>query len=240
MSKLFNKRTILGSLFFLIMVGEPAVGGVNGLYTIPGFISLFALYTILFLLYEALIVRYELTYGKLLPLTFGIYSVVVTGLLHGEIAHYITRPQDHFVTTLIRIQCSFYPIFAYYLLNKFTKRDPKNVPKIRNALLAGLIYILVLTPSGQFGLETLGDTFRTASGLSLVFTVLGIVAIVLALRPRTSSSKLRGSKVLDIFSWSLFLLCLIPTLQTFFVVLIFMPIIGLLYLRIPDFRNARA
>ncbi len=236
---ILSKRNILGAALFLVLVGEPAVAAGNGFYTLPGFIVLAVLYYLLFLLYEALAIRYHLTYGRLVLLTFGIYSVLVTGLLHGELANYVLQPHNDLVTTLIRIQCSFFPLFAYYLLNKFTKRDPTHIPRLRIVLMACLVYLVVLTPTGLFGFKALVNTVQTAPVISVIFALTAVVAIAVALRPSSTHLKGYNSKVLTVLAMVLFILCLIPFLPSFFVVLLVMPLVGGVYLLRPAFRQAR-
>lgn len=234
---MLNKRSILGTLLFLILVGEPAVGFKSGLYTLTGLIVFPILYFILFQLYEALIIKFKLSYLSLLPLTFGVYSVLVTGLLHGELADYIIAPHNNLGTTLIRIQCSFYPIFVFYILNKFTKRNPKTVPNLIKILLSSLIFMLILTPSKSIGFIKMADTLKTAPSISLIFLVLGVLSIIFALKIRASLNTKFSSKVLNILTLLLFILCLIPSLQSFILVLFIMPTVGIIYLLKPVFRN---
>lgn len=232
-----NKRSVLGALLFLILVGEPVVGFKSGLYTIPGLIVFPILYFLLFELYEALAIKYKLTYLSLLPLTFGVYSVMVTGFLHGELADYVIAPQNNLGTTLIRIQCSFYPIFAYYILNKFTKRDPSKVPTLGKILFTFLVFFLILTPSKSIGFIKLVDTFKTIPNVSFILLFLGIFAIVLSLRLKTYLINNYQSKVLNLLTLFLFILCLIPSLKLFIIILFIMPLIGTIYLLKPKFRN---
>jgi len=233
------KRTIIGTLLFIIFVGELVVGSASGLYTVPGIPVFLTMYYLLFILYESLTIKYCLTYRALVPLTFGIYAVLVTGLLHGEIVNYIRHPQDNFVTTLIRIQCSFYPVFAYYVLNEFTKRDPNRVPSIKSILIACVIFVLILTPSKTFGLITLLNTLKIAPLQSLFFIALGVMAVVFALRSQPAKIKRFRSKGLNLASLILFILCLIPSLKTFVLLLIAMPIFGIIFLSNSHFGESQ-
>ncbi len=233
------KRLVLGTIIFLVMVGEVTVAYGNGLMTLPGLVSLFFLYLILFLLYEALAIRFKLTNGQLVPLTYGIYSVFITGLLHGEIANYINKPEDTLITTLIRVQCSFFVIFAYQIINKTSSRPTTPTVKLRLVLLYFVIYILLLTPSKQFGLITLVNTFRVAPIHSLFFTISGIIAIIFSLHKPLLKTTSYSSKLFNTLTWSLLIVCLIPSLKAFLLILVFMPIIAIYYLFKPAFRQKK-
>ncbi len=236
--KYLPRRTWLGALLFLIFVGEPTVGFKSGLFTNPaGFIALASLYLVLFLLYEALVVKFHLTNGRLVLLTFSIYSVVVTGLLHGEIGDYGLHPHNDFATTLIRIQCSMFPPFAYYLLNKVSKRDVKRVLPVSKALLIAVIYILILTPTHRFGVTKVVDTFREAPLEALFYSILGLISLVAALMPSKPGHRYETS-ALTIWTWILFGAAIIPLPLFFVVLLLTMIIVTVAYLRVPSWRNA--
>lgn len=236
--KYSNRRTWLGAFFFLVFVGEPTVGFRSGLFTNPaGLLALVGLYTVLFLLYEALVQRFKLTNGRLILLTFGIYSVVVTGFLHGEIGDYGLQPQNWLVTTMIRIQCSLFPLFAYYCLNKIYKRDPARVMSVRTALIVAGVFVLLLTPTRMFGLTRVFDTFRDAPVAALLYAVLGVVAILIALKPTKQGSVYR-TKALTIWTWLLFAVAIVPAVPFFFVLLVAMPVVTAVYCRVAAWRNA--
>jgi len=233
------KRILLGSFLFIAYVGEISVGLYSGLFTPPGLLVLSCLYVILFLLYEALNKKYLLTYTGAILLTFGIYSVGVTGLLHGEIANYVTTPQHGLITTFIRVQCSLFAVFAYYLLNKiFPSKATDKTPAIRTMLMISMLFVLLLTPSKKFGLITAYHTFQTAPLLSVIFTMLGIICIILALRQNASAAKRYSSRVFTIISVELLILSLVPLLQAFIVLVFIMPILTLWFMRQPVFRKA--
>ncbi|MEI6481482.1 MAG: hypothetical protein WCO19_04220 [Candidatus Saccharibacteria bacterium] len=233
------KRTFLGGLLFMIFVGEPTVGQANGLFTLPGALVLLTMYILLFLLYEALAEKYCLTYGSILPLTFGLYAVTITGLLHGEIANYVLHPQDNLITTLIRIQCSFFPLFAYYILNKFSRRNPTKTPSIQSVLLALALFILVLTPTGQFGIKTLLTTLQKAPLYAVFFSIVGASAVKFVLIHQKAITKPFNSYSFTVFCVGILILCLTPSLKSFLFVLILMPLGGLIMLKKPAFHNAR-
>ena len=83
MGKLINKRNSAGMLLLLVLVGEPTVGFANGLYTPAGLIVLLALYFSFFLLLDSLVRRFNLNNLGLVLITFSLYAVFITGLLHG-------------------------------------------------------------------------------------------------------------------------------------------------------------
>jgi len=234
------KRILLGSFLFVAYVGEVSVGLYSGLFTPPGLLVLSCLYVILFLLYEALNKKYSLTNTRVILLTFGIYSVGVTGLLHGEIANYVASPQHGLITTFIRVQCSLFAVFAYYLLNKiFPSKATDKTPSIRSMIIISMLFVLLLTPSKKFGLINTYHTFQTAPLLSVIFTMLGIICIFLALRQNTSAAKRYSSRVFTIISVELLILSLIPLLQAFIVLVFIMPIFTLWFMRQPVFRKAQ-
>lgn len=231
------KRYLLGSLLFLIFVGEPTVGLYSGLFAPPGLFVLGGLYIVLFYLYEALVVRYKLTYGRLIPLTFAIYSVLVTGLLHGELANYAKG--QFVITTLIRIQCSLFPIFAYYLLNRFVPRILGKTPSVQKAGLVALLYFLLLTPTRKFGFITLLDTVHRVPLISMAFVAVATLALIYALKPVKKPGTFISSSFTAI-TWVLLVIACIPSIFTLLILLIAMPIVVFVYWQKPAFREAKA
>jgi hypothetical protein len=237
--KYLSKRTWLGSLLFLIFVGEPTVGFRSGLLTNPAsFVALASLYVVLFLLYESLIVKFNLSNSRLLLLTFSIYSVVVTGLLHGEIGDYGTHSHNDLATTLIRIQCSLFPPFAYYLLNKIYKRDINRILSVKKALLIASIYVIILTPTHKFGLTKVLDSFREAPIEAWIYSILGIILLVTALKKPKIGHAYR-SKAFTFWTWLLFIVALVPVPAFFIVLLLMMIAVTIVYLNKPEWRNAQ-
>ena len=237
--KYLSKRNLLGALLFLIFVGEVTVGNGNGLFTLPGLLVLYGLYYVLFMLYEALVVRFKLTYTRLALLTFALYSVLVTGLLHGEIASYVTHPEQNVITTMIRLQCSLFPVFAYYLLNKYTKRDVSRILSAKAATLLAFMYVLLLTTTKKFGFTVLLNTLHTAPAHSLIFITLGLTTLVMALRPAGKTSSYQ-SKSFTITTWVLFGIACVPTIATLILLLIAMPLVTAIYWVKPAWRQAKA
>ena len=237
MQRIFSRRNLLGAGLFLIMVGELTVALYSGLLTPPGLIVLGVLYLLLFLLYEALAVRYNLSYLGIVLLNFSIYSVLITGLLHGEIADYVQHPENNLITTLIRIQCSFFPLFAYLLINKLAPRKVANVPKLSSVIVAWVVFMALLSQSQDFGLAVVARTFQQVPALATVFTVAAMLAAVFALRSRATSDH-KPKRWTLVSSWLLFAICLIPTLPAFMIVVIAMPVLGILALKNSRFRHS--
>lgn len=235
-----SKRTWVGALLFLVFVGEPTVGFRSGLLTSPGgFIVLLSLYVVLFVLYEALVQRFHLTNGKLILLTFAIYSIGVTGLLHGEIGDYALHPQNDLITTLIRIQSSLFVPFAYYVLNRFSKRDPQRVLSVGKALLAAAAYVLILTPTHKFGITVAIDTFRVAPVITALYSLAGLIALIMALKPSQPGYAYKTT-MLTIWTGLLFAVAIVPVPVFFLLLVLLMPIVTLVYWRVPAWRNAPA
>ena len=236
MAKLFQRRNLLGSLLFLILVGEVTVGFKNGLFTPGGLVVLLGLYFFYFLLLESLVAKYRLSNMSLVLINFALYSVLITGLFHGEIADYVTRPDNWLITTLIRIQCSFYPLFAFYILNKIAPRT-KPAPTVQLATTLFLGYILLLTPSKNFGFIRLLNTAETAPVISVVLVMAAILALVVGLsgKPATGFYKNRAFKT---WSWLLLGIGLIPGLPFFMLLLLLMIFVSMKFLSKPEFRAA--
>lgn len=234
--KYFSKRNLLGALLFLLFVGEGTVGLYNGLFTPAGLIVLSGLYLTLFWFYEAMITRFQMTYAQLIPLTFAVYSVLITGLLHGELANY--GKGEAVITTLIRIQCSLFPIFAYYVLNRYYPRLSKGPSILKTSLLLGGFFLL-LTPTKQFGLVNLVETFQTVPAIALGFSIAGILAFALTFKPGHAGQTFR-SRSFTLVTWCLFALACIPSLVTLFILLVAIPIVIAVYWYKPSFRQAKA
>lgn len=234
--KYFSKRNLVGAALFLLFVGEGTVALYNGLFTPPGLIVLSGLYLTLFWFYEAMVTRFNLTYTRLVPLTFAVYSVLITGLLHGELANYAKG--EGVITTLIRIQCSLFPIFAYAVLNRYWPRQGGG-PSVTKASLLLVGFFLLLTPTKQFGFINLVETIQKVPAISLIFVVLGLLAFILAIRP-TRPGKTYDSKSFRVATWALFGLACIPHLAALLALLIAMPLVTLWFWRQPDFRRTKA
>jgi hypothetical protein len=237
-ARYLTKRNFLGALLFLIFVGEPTVGIQTGLFVSLNIFVLGALYLNLFWLYESLIARYKLTYAQLIPLTFIIYSVLVTGLLHGELTNYAKG--QAVITTLIRIQCSVFPIFAYYLLNRYLPRQSSRAPSIKRAGLILLVFILLLTPTKKFGLITLIQTFQKVPLISTLFVLLAVAAILWLIYLGKAKKGSFESKSFTTLSWFLLIIGCIPSVVTLIALIVIMPVGAAIYLRKSAFRQAQA
>lgn len=227
-----------GALLFLIMVGEPAIGAKTGLYTVPGFCILFGLYLCYFTCLDVLVYRYQLNRIQLVFLTFITYSFLITGLLHGELLEYVHRPQDWLVITMIRIQCSFYTIFAYELLNKLfrTTKRPKNTAL---PFVFFIVFVLLLTPTKTFGIFQVISVIKDASLPFVIFSLLAIGAFVAMRSDKFSSTRVLPVKSMMKVSICLFILACVPSLPTFLVLLIAMPMSGCILLSNKNNRLAR-
>ncbi|MCA9332690.1 hypothetical protein KDA00_02350 [Candidatus Saccharibacteria bacterium] len=237
---LINKRNIIGCYLFLLLVGEVNVGFANGLFTPVGFFVLSGMYLAYFFLIDNLVAKYRLNNLQLLLVNFALYSVLITGLLHGELANYITEPNNNLITTLIRVQCSIFPIFAYYLINKLTpKRQDKDNLKL--SIVIFFAYIALLTPTGQFGFTKMFETLKTAFPISLFFITLAMAALVIAFtkfRSAPNSKVTYSSKSLNLTVILLITIAAIPSLIAFLALVVSMIAGGIYYLSKPKFRNS--
>jgi hypothetical protein len=237
MRKLFSVRNILGSLLFLILVGEMNVGAVNGLFTPSGFIVLAALYLFYFILIDAIVAKFKIDNLGLVLVNFALYSVLITGLLHGEIADYVLQPNNTVITTLIRIQCSFYPLFAYFLLRRFSPQKKSEI-EIKNAIIMFIAFILVLSPSKGFGITKLINTIQIAPFICLILGSLAFISLIIALRRNTPIPPYE-SKYIIFTSLILLIIGLMPGLPFFLILLSMMIVSSLVFLTKERFRNAR-
>lgn len=233
-------RTLIGAGLCLVLVGEPTVGIASGLYTIPGFIVLGTMYVLLFLLYEALVSRYKLSNIQLLLLNFAVYSVLVTGLLHGEFMEYIQHPENTFIISLIRIQAACFPVFVFVLMNRFFPKQSSNKSvSLAKVLWGCLAYVLILSPTKAFGLVKMNETLQAVPNVSLGYIIAAIIACVVAF---SFSVRKKQPVYVDknLVRWSIVLLVLgaVPFLPSFIVLVFLVPIITAVYIAKPDFRRA--
>ena len=213
------------------------MGAKSGLFTPQGFAVLYTMYFLLFLLYESLANKYRLTYGQLALLNFALYSVLITGLFHREIADYVLHPHNDLITTLIRVQCSFFPLFVYALLNRWGTRDVRHVASLRAILLAWVVFVLILGLTHKFGLPGGAYTFQVAPIAATVFTCLGLLATLLALRPNASARTFSDRRLVG-FSIALAIVGAIPSVAGLLVLVVAMPSIAVAYLLRPAFRRS--
>lgn len=217
-------------------MGEVTVGFKNGLFTPAGLIVLVCLYFFYFLMLESLLAKYRLSNISLVLINFALYSVLITGLFHGELADYVSRPDNWLITTLIRIQCSFYPLFAFYILNKIAPRT-KPAPTVRTASILFISYIVLLTPSNNFGFIRLLRTAETAPAITAIFALAAVLALALAVRRRTAA-RVYKNKAFGVWAWLLLFIGLVPGLPFFMALLLIMIFVSVKYLLKPSFRQA--
>lgn len=231
---IFTKRSIVGAFLLLVLIGEPAVGSITNLFTIPGFLTFVLLYLFLFHLFESIIVKFKLVAWQLVLLTFAIYSVGVTGLLNKELTEYLLKPNPFI--SLIRIQASFFTIFAFYLLNQWFPRQTQPVLSVKKALILFSIFGLLVSLTGSWGVPAVIFTFKTVPNIALVFTFFAVLAVFLAFFIKSEPILIK-SKKLTLFSLFLLLQGLVPSSITF-TILLFGMILGGIYLLLnPKLRN---
>lgn len=238
LKRLLNRRSLLGTLFFLVFVGELTVGRNSGLYTPPGLVALLLLYFCYFHLFDALVAHYRMNRLGVVLVNFALYSVLITGLLHSEISSYVEHPEDGLIITLIRIQCSLFPLFAYRLLERVAPRTNYQSLSVRTAVLLFAAYILILTPTHQFGIGSALHAIAAAPMLSAAFVVAALVALAVGLRTRAVVRPRRAYARFTIWSLLLGILALIPSIPVFLILLAGMIMVGVYYLMESEFRTA--
>lgn len=211
------KRAFLGALLFLILVGEPTVGRASGLFTPVGILVFAVLYISYFLLFDSITHRYKLNNLQLVLINFALYSVLITGLLHGEIRDYALHPHNDVITTLIRVQCSLFPLYVYPLLTRLAPRT-KPALQLPAALAVFVSAMAVLSLSGHFGSADLLDTFRVAPRLAAIFVICALAAIFAALRT-TKVQKYKPGHAIEAWSWIFLVIGLVPSTRFFLVLL---------------------
>lgn len=206
---IFSKRTAVGALVSMILAGEVMVGFTNGLFTASGAAVLYLLYYVYFLVADAFIARYKPHIVGQVLFNFAFYSVLITGLLHGELLNFLI-PWDFNITLLIRIQSALFLTFVIPVVNHFTVRS-KDAPGIDHSLLVFLLCVLLLSSTGSFGTPMLFSVFVEAPRLAVGFTAAALVSLAVAVRKtnRTVVSPRKGISVALIF------IALIPSLPAF-------------------------
>ncbi len=230
----FSKRAILGTFLLLILIGEPTVGIATGIFTPPGIIIFFFLYLSLFHLFESIITRYNLVIYQVIFLTFAIYSVGVTGLLNKELTEYVLKPS--LIITLIRIQASFFVVFAFYLLNRIIPRDRSKVLSIKQALILLILFVSFISLTGTWGFPSVLFALKTASVHSIVFGILAIGALILALKSKAQPVIYENRKFLWVIYFCI-IMGAVPHLITFMILLITMILGGVFLLINKQARN---
>lgn len=224
------KRSIVGALLFLILVGEPTVGRTSGLFTPAGIGVFTILYLSYFLFFDSLVYSYKLNNLQMVLVNFAFYSVLITGLLHGELRDYVLHPHNDLVTTLIRIQCSFFPLYAYPLLNRLA---PGTKPRLKvtasMSLFAGAMVLLSLTR--HFGIIDLLDTFRIAPHIALAFIIGAVGALIIALRlPKSPLGKSSPGRAIELWAWVFLIICSVPLFSFFLILIPCMTIVSICFL----------
>ncbi len=216
-------------------MGEVGVGASNGLFTVPGAIVLILLYVFYFKLLDAIVTTYKLSNLGVVLVNFALYSVLVTGLLHGEIGDYVLHPEHTLITTLIRIQCSFFPLFAYYFLRKLPPAQEAK-PSITKAAVYFGIYMAVLSLTKVIGIGKLIETVQIAPLTSLFYICLAIAAYAIGIRQK-AQTKPTYSQSFEICAWILFVLSLVPSFAFFLVLLVVMIVVSVVFLYQKSFRQ---
>lgn len=230
-------RTLIGALLFLILVGELTVGAHSGLFSLGGIIVFCLLYFTYFLLIDALVAARQLTNLQLVFINFALYSVLITGFLHGEIQNYALHPHQDLITTLIRLQSAVYPVFAYQLLQRWYPLHKSLLP-VPKAVLVFVGFIIIMSLTGRFGLAQTFDTFRIAPAYSIVFGLLGIIALLVGLQHKSKPKSAYSNPRLRWWSVAFVILGCVPVLPSFIILLILELIVGLYYTFNIKFRQA--
>ncbi len=200
----------MGSLLFLVFAGEVTVAGTTGLFTPHGFLVLATLYLSYFYLYDALVRRYHLTLLGGVLVSFALYAVLVTGLLHGELADYVLHPEHALFITLIRAQASLYPLFAYQLLARLAPISPAKQPvSALRPVVVFVLFALVLSPTHQFGLWNIGHAISVAPFHSTIFIAIGLAAFLTGIRMKTPQRATSQPRIAR-WTWVLFAIACIP------------------------------
>lgn len=235
--QLFSRRSLVGGLLLLILVGEPTIPQANGLYSPPKFIALYAMYFLLYHLFDALAVRYRLVMYQVILLTFTVYSVIITGFFHQEIAQFVVKPSDDIFTILLRIQPAMYIALGLYLLNRWLpRRRPSSLP-VAVPLVGMVLLMLLFSLGGEWGPKSTVYTFQTAPGQAWFFALLAVFTAWHAFRTRPVPSA-RTSRLLVLAIIICAVIGCIPSLLAILVLMIFMSFVGFVVLAVPSLRNA--
>jgi hypothetical protein len=232
-----SKRSLLGALLFLILAGEPTVGVSTGLFTVPGFIVLFLLYFCFFHLLDALVAQYRVNALGIILLTFALYSVLITGLLHAELLDYVTHPHTGLVISLIRMQASLYTVFAFCLLAKLAPRKQRQQVSLKAASMLFALFVLVLTLTRRFGLIDLWRSFHGAPVISLTFSIVALLCVIIGLRCKVAATKKAFVRGLSWWSVVFLITAVFPFVIAFAVLVVGMIVVTGYYLTKPTFRS---
>ncbi len=231
----FSLRSIIGTFLLIVLIGEPSVGVKTGLFTPAGFVIFFFLYLSLFHLFDSLIATYRLVFVQVILLTFAIYSVLITGLLHKELTEYVLTP--NLFITLIRIQASFFVAFAFYLLNAFIPRDLSKVLPINISIILFVIFVCLMSLGGKWGFPALFFTVKLVPTLAIFYIFLAILAVIIGFSIHPKQKEYKSSMVIFIIICNV-ILGIIPTIVTLFILVISMIGSGIYFLINSKMRNA--
>lgn len=234
--KAISKRSLLGALLLIVLIGEPTVGMATGIFTPPGIIIFFCLYLTLFHLFESVITRYKLVVYQVVLLSFAIYAVGVTGLLNKELTEYILKPNDFLIITLIRIQASFFVVFTFLWLNRLIPRNETQILSIKQSIIFFTVFVSLFSLSGVWGFPSAVFAFKIAPIQALLFSGAAVTAGFFALRSKPQATVFKNQK----FLWLIYFCAVmgaIPHLLPFMILLITMVIGGIYLLTNASARN---
>lgn len=180
-----SKRSAMGALLSLVLVGELTVGAHNGLFTPGGIIVMALLYLSYFNLIDSLSRHYRLSNFGIVLVNFAIYSVLITGLLHGELSVLKTHPEDTLITILIRVQSALTPIFTFSIIRNV--KPPQRTASVKSTLTIFAAFVLLMSFSESFGLRKGIDTFATAPWTVILFVVAALFAYRYGLRHKAAA-----------------------------------------------------
>ncbi|MFI5240436.1 MAG: hypothetical protein ACHQUB_01885 [Candidatus Saccharimonadia bacterium] len=234
---LFTRRNFLGALLFMLLVGEFTVHTVvvDGFF---GMIGLYILYLVYFPVLDAIIAKYNVSVIGIILINFALYSILITGLLHGELGDYVRLPQNDLMTTLIHLQSAVFPIFSYLLLARIMPKSQPSYTSLRGPIIAFVIYVLLFIRTSSFGLMTLAHTFALAPFAALLGVLIGGWAFLNFHSYNARNTSLRGDKELLSTAFLLGVIALVPSVPAF-VVLLLGSLGTILYiLNKPNFRDS--
>lgn len=177
---MFTKRSVLGAITSLVLVGELLVLFRSGLFSLIGVVVFFFLYLTYFLIIDAYRAHYKPSLVNQTLFNFALYSVLITGFFHGELINFL-RPSEVFITTLIRVQSALFIVFVFPVVDRFTTRSPR-APGLARSFLYFFIFVLLMSASPSFGFRAMMTTIQTAPIVSILFTALAGVALHLSAR----------------------------------------------------------
>lgn len=231
-----GKRPFIGALLCLCIAGEPTVGFMTGLFS-PAFPFLFCLYFFLFTFLDGLSAKYKLTIMQLILLTFVLYAVGITGFMHKELTEFVLHPKNDLITILMRLQPSFFTVYAFTIINHISPRYPQKTVPPFYAAIGLLLVIILLSFTGIWGIPLLFTTMQITPIIGIVFIVLCILALWLFFHvPKGEDSY--HQKSLLYWAYVFLVIGCIPLPIFFIISLVLMTGVTIIYLFSPGFRNA--